>query len=71
MTTEVRETALNYGDDRPLPPGRMTFDEFLAWCDEDTWAEWVDGEVVILTPAARKHQPDISGIRQRCRQSRI
>ncbi|MFQ5830370.1 MAG: Uma2 family endonuclease [Candidatus Methylomirabilia bacterium] len=41
---------------RPLPPGKMTFEEFLAWCDEDTWAEWVDGEVMMLSPASRRHQ---------------
>jgi hypothetical protein len=26
------------------PPLRMTYEEFLAWADEDTHAEWVDGE---------------------------
>ncbi|MCS5694811.1 Uma2 family endonuclease [Desulfofundulus thermocisternus] len=51
----LKETAAVY-ETRPLPEGKITFEEFLAWCDEDTWAEWVDGEVVILTPAARKHQ---------------
>ncbi|HIE12604.1 MAG TPA: Uma2 family endonuclease [Desulfotomaculum sp.] len=42
--------------ERAAPPGRMSFEEFLAWCDEDTWAEWVDGEVVVLTPANMRHQ---------------
>jgi Uma2 family endonuclease len=42
---------------RPAPPkGRMTYEEFLEWCDEDTWAEWVDGEVMMLTPASNRHQ---------------
>jgi Uma2 family endonuclease len=36
--------------------GKMTYEEFLAWADEDTWAEWVNGEVVILTPASNRHQ---------------
>lgn len=36
--------------------GRMTFEEFLAWCDEDTWAEWENGEVLVLTPASMRHQ---------------
>ncbi|HHW42264.1 Uma2 family endonuclease [Desulfofundulus thermobenzoicus] len=53
--SRLKETAAVY-ETRPLPEGKITFEEFLAWCDEDTWAEWVDGEVVILTPAARKHQ---------------
>lgn len=43
-----------------LPPPRMTFEEFLDWLDEDTWAEWVDGEVIVHSPAADDHQ-DIVG----------
>jgi Uma2 family endonuclease len=35
---------------------QMTYEEFLAWADEDTWAEWVNGKVVILTPASNRHQ---------------
>ncbi len=53
--SRLKETAAVY-ETRPLPEGKITFEEFLAWCDEDTRAEWVDGEVVILTPAALKHQ---------------
>ncbi len=29
---------------------RMTEEEFVAWCDEDTRAEFVDGEVIRLSP---------------------
>lgn len=36
--------------------GRMTFEEFLDWLDEDTWAEWVDGEVIVFSPASLRHQ---------------
>jgi len=39
-----------------VPTEKMTYEEFLKWCDEDTWAEWVDGEVIVLTPAPRRHQ---------------
>lgn len=42
-----------------LSPPKMTFEEFLAWADEDTWAEWVNGEVIIMSPATGRHQ-DIS-----------
>lgn len=38
------------------PPGKISYEEFLRWCDEDTWAEWVDGEVVCLSPASDRHQ---------------
>jgi len=37
-------------------PQKMTYGEFLAWADEDTLAEWVDGEVVMYSPASRRHQ---------------
>ncbi len=37
------------------PPLGMTEEEFVAWCDEDTRAEWVDGVVVIMSPADFAH----------------
>jgi Uma2 family endonuclease len=40
------------------PHGKMTFEEFLDWMDEDTRAEWVNGEVIILSPASNEHQDD-------------
>jgi len=33
----------------------MTEEEFVAWCDEDTKAEYIDGEVVVHTPVSRRH----------------
>ena len=39
---------------------KMTYQEFLTWADEDTLAEWVDGEVMMTSPASRRHQ-EISG----------
>ena len=40
----------------PAKPAKMSYEEFLAWADEDTLAEWVDGEVVMYSPASRRHQ---------------
>jgi Uma2 family endonuclease len=37
-------------------PQRMTYKAFLAWAGEDTLAEWVDGEVVMHSPASKRHQ---------------
>ncbi len=37
-------------------PRRMSYAEFLAWTDEDTHAEWVDGEVIVFMPAKEIHQ---------------
>lgn len=36
------------------PSRRMTYEEFLG--SDYVWAEWVDGEVVELSPASRRHQ---------------
>ena len=38
---------------RILP--RMTEEEFVAWCDEDTRAEFVDGEVIVFSPSSTRH----------------
>src|SRR5205085_12075198 len=40
----------------PAPGKKLTYEEFLDWCGEDSWAEWVDGEVIILSPASLRHQ---------------
>jgi Uma2 family endonuclease len=40
----------------PAPPPRMTYEEFLEWANEDTRAEWVDGEVIVMSPASLTHQ---------------
>lgn len=45
---------------KAVPSSRMTFEQFLDWMDEDTHAEWVDGEVVMASPASLPHQ-DILG----------
>jgi len=34
----------------------MTYEEFLSWADEDTHAEWVEGEVLIHMPPKDPHQ---------------
>ncbi len=43
---------------RRVPPKkRVSFEEFIEWCDEDTWAEWVDGEIVLMPlPLTLEHQ---------------
>ncbi len=40
----------------PTHPAIMTYEEFLDWADEDTLAEWVEGRVVMASPASKKHQ---------------
>ena len=38
------------------PPARIDFETFLTWSDGDSRAEWVDGEVVRLSPNNLDHQ---------------
>jgi len=38
------------------PKSKISYEDFLAWCDEDTWAEWVDGDVIMVSPASKRHQ---------------
>jgi Uma2 family endonuclease len=45
----------------PTPPaspsshGKLSYEEFLQ-SGEYMWAEWVDGEVILLSPASKRHQ---------------
>lgn len=41
---------------RELPKSPLTYEQFLEWADEDTYAEWVDGKVELMSPASRRHQ---------------
>lgn len=62
MPLELRERLLELLSAEPdyIVKSHMTFDEFLEWADEDTLAEWVDGEVILLSPAGDKHQDIVS-----------
>jgi Uma2 family endonuclease len=40
----------------PPPPAPASWDDFLAWLDEDVRAEWVDGAIVEMSPASAVHQ---------------
>ena len=39
----------------PQIPAGMTYEQFLNWMDEDTRAEWVDGQVILMSPASYVH----------------
>jgi Uma2 family endonuclease len=41
---------------RQAPGEDITYEDFLDWAGEDTLAEWVDGEVVMYSPASKRHQ---------------
>src|SRR4051794_908207 len=37
------------------PPGRLSYEEYLAWLDSETHAEWVDGDVLFMSPVTDRH----------------
>lgn len=45
---------------KPHPGHPATEEDFVAWCDEDTWAEWVDGEIITMAPVSLEHD-DLCG----------
>ncbi len=47
---------LKYKEQVVAPKQKMSWEEFLAWVDEDVWAEWVNGEVLVMSPASNLHQ---------------
>ncbi len=54
MATSTQELEMT----RRVPPvGKVSFEEFIEWLDEDTRAEWVDGEIVLMpSPVSLGHQ---------------
>jgi Uma2 family endonuclease len=40
---------------KPHPGRRMTEREFVEWVDDETRAEWVDGEVIVMPPVSMDH----------------
>ncbi len=55
MTATTATPGKTTGATSPALP-RMTWEEFLAWVDEDTHAEWVNGEVILLYPPVSEEQ---------------
>lgn len=43
-------------------PQKMSYEAFLEWADEDTFAEWVDGEVILFMSVKRIHQKTLAFI---------
>jgi len=56
----MRVTGEWAAETRALPTVRLSYEEFLAWCDEDTWAEWVGGGVTLVSPVSERHA-DLAG----------
>lgn len=61
MSSEHQPSTAPPGQDHPL---RMSYEEFLAWSDEDVHAEWVNGEVIVQMPPKRPHQRVVAFLMQ-------
>jgi Uma2 family endonuclease len=42
----------------------MSYEEYLAWADEDVHAEWVNGEVIVHMPPKPRHQQVVAFLLQ-------
>lgn len=61
MAQEIRdEEAATTQATASASPAKLTYEEFLAGTDENTFAEWVDGEVIQMSPASQRHQLIVS-----------
>jgi Uma2 family endonuclease len=45
-------------------PQNISYEEYLAWADEDTHAEWVNGEVISFLPPKYPHQTLVEFLNQ-------
>ena len=56
MRAMIKKLVLPETSDVKIHPGRrMTEAEFVEWCDDKTCAEWVDGEVILMSPVSINH----------------
>ena len=53
---EIKDGLIFNMHDESMPTGKVSFEEFWAWADEDTNVEWVDGEIIVLGPFTITHQ---------------
>lgn len=56
IPADIRLELLAFLSTDPTVTATMTYEEFLDWATEDTLAEWVDGRVVMTSPAGKRHQ---------------
>jgi Uma2 family endonuclease len=59
MDTQIKTNPVGkvaVSNDVPKAPLRMSYEEYLAWSDENKVVEWVDGEVIEFMPPKVIHQ---------------
>ena len=61
MTTiDQSLTSSDVPEVKPHPGRRMTEEEFVEWSG-DAWVEWVDGEVIVMSPVNRRRHTQLFG----------
>jgi Uma2 family endonuclease len=62
MSDTSRKSSASALKERPVnsdgipAPANPTYEEFLGWADEDTYAEWVNGKIIALDLPTLRHQ---------------
>jgi Uma2 family endonuclease len=56
------ESALRAAIRQP-PPGPITYEQFVEWADDETHAEWVDGQVILMPVIAQRHDAIVGFLR--------
>ena len=60
MAQEIKDAGTTPRAGAAAPSAKITYEEFLTRADESASAEWVDGEVIQMSPASQKHQRIVS-----------
>ena len=57
MAGSTRKTVHVDAAEAPRSPDDLvTAEDFLAWCDEDSHAEWIGGKIQMVSPASTNHR---------------
>lgn len=56
MTQEIENKNALTQTGAPSPIPKMSYEEFLSWAEDGSHVEWVDGEVIMMSPTSHQHQ---------------
>lgn len=56
MAQEIENKKALTQSNATSPLSKMNYEEFLAWAEDGSHVEWVDGEVIIMSPSSHQHQ---------------
>lgn len=56
MTQEIEDKRTLTRSIVPSPLPNMSYEEFLVWAEDGSHVEWVDGDVIIMSPSSHQHQ---------------